>query len=50
MMRCVTCGASVKPWFEECYQCHGNPLRNSSMPDPIVAKNFMKDMAISGWR
>ncbi|HLC50298.1 MAG TPA: hypothetical protein VJI97_02615 [Candidatus Nanoarchaeia archaeon] len=48
-MRCATCGASVKPWFEECYQCHNHPARNGSIPNPIAAKHFMREMNIAGW-
>ena len=50
MMRCVICGAAIKPWFEVCYQCYNPTSRNAgAIPEPIITKEFMKNMEIDRW-
>ncbi len=50
MMRCTICGAPIKAWFEVCYECYNPPSKIATIPKPIVAKEFMKNMSIDGWR
>jgi len=49
-MRCVICGATIKPWFEICYECYNPILENVTMPEPIMAKEFMQKMGIDVWK
>ncbi|MBS3096471.1 hypothetical protein J4480_03455 [Candidatus Woesearchaeota archaeon] len=50
MIRCVICGAAIKPWFEVCYQCYNPISRNAgAIPEPIITKEFMKNMEIDRW-
>lgn len=48
MMRCNMCGAPVKPWFDECYECYNPTSRSVKIPEPIAAKSFMQKMEIDG--
>jgi len=43
------CGTKIKPWYEVCYQCYNPPSKSMEVPEPIVAKDFMRNMGIDGW-
>ena len=51
MANCSSCGKLIKPWFEVCIECRKiRKNRAGTIPEPVVAKNFMEDMGINGWR